>query len=145
MTKIFISEIFDSIQGEGVYAGIPMTFIRLQGCPFRCSWCDSEYTWQFGGRAEIVEEVVEKVRREGHNWICITGGEPLSQPKAFAKLVQELKKNGKKIEVETSGLVPLPKFWERDSEVFDLVDSWVPDVKCPGSAESEKMYWPNLD
>ncbi len=152
MTQCRISEIFYSVQGEGTLSGVPMTFVRFAFCPWRCRWCDSVYTWaqsafELGGlpvtdslkekealsAANGVEnltiaEIVERIVQYPAHWVCITGGEPLSQPTAFKELVYQLKEKSFALEVETSGLDPLP-----DDELFNQVDSWVVDVKTPSS------------
>ncbi len=136
-TKIGISEIFLSIQGEGLYTGEPTIFVRFQGCDLGCTWCDSKYTWKPEKKLDsegwtskdIIEELLtyDKVSNSGCDWVCITGGEPLQQLDGFCDLV--LKICGTyKIEVETSGLVPLPI-----PPIFELVDSWVVDLKLPSS------------
>src|SRR5688500_13297275 len=78
-----ITEIFHSIQGEATYAGLPCTFVRLTGCPLRCTWCDSEYTFH-GGTAMSLNEVMGRVRAYGCRLVEVTGGEPLHQPEAFS-------------------------------------------------------------
>ncbi len=126
MAHMRISEIFYSLQGEGLYSGLPMTFIRLQGCPFRCRWCDSEYTWNPKGGDELsLETVLAKVRDYPTKHVCITGGEPLAQPRDFLALTRALHERGYWQEVETSGGYALP--------MQAPVDSWVLDIKCPGS------------
>ncbi len=136
-TKIDISEIFLSIQGEGLYTGEPTVFIRFKGCDLGCTYCDSMYTWKkskdidkVGRTAEsLIEELLkyDKIGHRGPNWVCITGGEPLQQYSGFCELVDKVKKLYK-IEVETSGLVPLPT-----DRIFTDVDSWVVDLKLPSS------------
>ena len=132
-TKIKINEIFYSIQGEGVYAGIPTTFIRFQGCNLNpgCSWCDTTYSGGTGGLelsvAEILDEYLVRLEpRTFHHWVCITGGEPLYQEEELKVLVETLKAYGFKVEVETNGTIPKPLWWTR-------VDSWVVDIKCPSA------------
>lgn len=121
-----ISEIFYSIQGEGVYAGVPMIFIRFQGCPLRCRWCDSQYTWDFEGGSEMsLDKVLSTVATWPAKHVCVTGGEPLAHIRDFKALTVALKERGYWIEVETAGAHRLPQ---------ELgVDSWVMDIKCPGS------------
>ena len=132
-----VNEIFSSIQGEGIYAGVPMTFVRLQGCNLNCPWCDTSYAQnpkegKFMSWEEIVDEVVilESVPVEDvgrlKRWVCITGGEPLLQEPDLFGLVQGLNSEGYKVEIETNGTF-LPPLWYR------LVDSWVADDKTPSS------------
>ncbi len=136
-TKIDISEIFLSIQGEGLYTGEPTIFVRFQGCDLGCTYCDSKYTWKPNKESsssrfttkEIIEELLtyDKIGNTNVNWLCITGGEPLQQYNGFLELVAGIRKTYK-IEVETSGLIPLPTGY-----IFTDVDSWVVDVKLPSS------------
>lgn len=128
---IQLSEVFTSTQGEGIYTGVPMLFIRFQGCSLGCTWCDSRYTWDpKKGREwtwEGLEARIKKERDSNLEWACITGGEPLEYPREFRQLVVILSTWKYKIEVETSGLLEIPwtlNFW---------VDSWVVDLKSPGS------------
>jgi len=145
MTKVLINEIFYSIQGEGIYAGVPTTFIRFQGCNLltHCTWCDTSYA-QDGSKGEEleIEEVLDRcVKLEGRtykHWVCITGGEPLFQLEALHELVKGLNRYGFSIEVETNGSLPKPYWWT-------LVDSWVADIKCPSSGVcgTSKREWLN--
>ena len=127
-----VSEIFYSLQGEGVHMGVPTVFIRLAGCNLltHCRYCDTSYSWDANsGREMSVEEVVEE-RREllpyYKSWTCITGGEPLFQLEGLHQLVKLLRNYGYRIEIETNGSMPKPYWWT-------LVDSWVADIKCPSS------------
>ena len=136
-------EVFFSVQGEGVYAGVPTVFVRLQGCPLRCRWCDTVYAQDaFGGEEVTVEDICHEVLEKAPNflgWCCVTGGEPLFQPKALEELVGALKSRGHKIEIETNGALPVPGWYEQ-------VDSWCSDTKCPSSGEEKKFReeWFNL-
>ena len=128
-----ISEIFYSIQGEGIYTGEPTVFVRFQGCTLGCDWCDTKYTWKHEVEngmtyTEVLNEVWELHRKSGSRpMICITGGEPLEQPDQFDYLVKKFHQYDYKIEVETSGLLPVP------FKHNQYVDSWVVDFKTPSS------------
>lgn len=127
-----INEIFYSIQGEGVHQGIPMVFVRLQGCNLipHCSYCDTKYAQaDKEGKEVSVDYVVEEVTKllpYYKGWVCITGGEPLWQEEELEKLVRKLKQGGYQITIETNGSFKLPRW-------YTLVDSWSADIKCPSS------------
>ncbi len=130
---INISEVFFSIQGEGVHQGVPTLFIRLQNCNLlpghNCLYCDTGYAQKEGGEKYTLERLMDKVDSfpiKYNTWICLTGGEPLSQEDELEKLVRELKKNFFQVEVFTNGSIPAPRWWT-------LVDSWVVDMKTPSS------------
>ncbi len=130
-----VTEIFHSIQGESTYAGLPCTFVRLTGCPLRCTWCDSEYT--FHGGTEITwHDVLERVRGYGCRLVEITGGEPLHQWEAFS-LIEALCEDGYTVLVETGGAI--------DVSPVDRRAHIILDVKCPGSGMMDRMEWTNLD
>src|SRR5579864_9413923 len=99
-----ITEIYKSLQGESTYAGLPCIFVRLTGCNLRCTWCDSEYTFQ-GGVKMSVDEVVREVQRlsPAGGLLEITGGEPMLQQREAVPLMQRLLQAGYKILLETSG------------------------------------------
>ncbi len=109
-----ITEIFSSVQGEGLRQGEPTIFIRLSGCNLKCSFCDTKYTWE-GSQQYSVDQVLEEVRKIRQSfpaqWICITGGEPLLQD--IDGLTRALKKEGLKIQVETNATLyrTLPVDW----------------------------------
>ena len=130
-----VTEIFHSIQGESSHAGRPCIFVRLAGCNLRCRWCDSEYTFTGGDRMSI-DNVLERVRGYRCDLVELTGGEPLAQPEAFA-LIERLCQEGFEVLVETSGSIDIAPADRRAKIILD--------VKCPGSGEVEKNYWPNLD
>jgi len=129
-----ITEIFHSIQGESSYAGQPCVFVRLTGCPLRCSWCDSEYTFS-GGTEMAPDDVLDRVRGYRCRLVEITGGEPLHQPEAFL-LVERLCSQGYEVLIETSGAIDIAPVDKRAHVILD--------VKCPGSGMGERMYWDNL-
>ena len=130
-----VTEIFHSIQGESTHAGRPCAFVRLTGCPMRCVWCDSEYTFT-GGDHISVEEVLAQVRAMGCKLVEVTGGEPLAQPEAFS-LLSKLCDEGYEVLVETGGYV--------STETIDPRVKIILDVKCPGSGEDARNHWPNLE
>ncbi len=130
-----VTEIFHSIQGESTHAGRPCTFVRLTGCPMRCVWCDSEYTFTGGERVEL-EEVLGRVRGYGCPLVEVTGGEPLAQKEGF-ELIGRLCEEGYEVLVETGGYV--------STEGLDPRAKIILDVKCPASGESERNHWPNLE
>lgn len=130
-----VTEIFHSIQGESTWAGYPCTFIRLTGCPLRCVWCDTEYSFH-GGEKITLEDVLKKVREIGTNVVEITGGEPLIHRNAFA-LAHTLIEEGFTVLVETSGAIDVAPLDPRVHKIMDL--------KCPGSGEAERNLWSNLD
>jgi 7-carboxy-7-deazaguanine synthase len=130
-----VTEIFRSIQGESTHAGRPCSFVRLTGCPMRCVWCDSEYTFT-GGEHMSIEAVLSQVDSHGCKLVEVTGGEPLAQREAL-DLIKELCDRDYEVLVETGGYV--------STEDVDPRAHIILDVKCPGSGESERNHWPNLD
>lgn len=130
-----VTEIFHSIQGESTWAGMPCTFVRLTGCPLRCSWCDTEYAFH-GGEKLTLDEIVAKVDEIGTPLVEITGGEPLIHRNAF-RLAEILLDRGYAVLVETSGAVDVSPLDPRVHKIMDL--------KCPGSGEVERNLWSNLD
>jgi len=129
-----ITEIFRSIQGESTHAGRPCTFVRLTGCPMRCVWCDSVYTFTGGERVPL-ETVMQQVRALGCKLVEVTGGEPLIQKEAF-RLIGCLCDEGFEVLIETGGFVSTEQVDERAAIILD--------VKCPDSGESERNHWANL-
>ena len=130
-----VTEIFHSIQGESSHAGRPCVFVRLTGCPLRCTWCDTAYAF-YGGRDITQDDVVEQVRVFNCGLVEVTGGEPLSQS-ASLPLLSRLCDEGFEVLLETSGAI--------DTSGVDRRVHVVLDVKCPGSGMADRMYWPNLD
>ena len=130
-----VTEIFRSIQGESTHAGRPCTFVRLTGCPMRCTWCDSEYTFS-GGDHFTLDDIMRKVRDFGCNLVEITGGEPLAQREAF-DLIKRLCDENFEVLIETGGYV--------STEEVDPRARIILDIKCPASSEAERNHWPNLN
>ena len=130
-----VTEIFRSIQGESTHAGRPCTFVRLTGCPMRCVWCDSAYTFS-GGEHVSIEDVLEQVRAFGCRLVEVTGGEPLAQQQAHT-LIQRMCDEGFEVLIETGGFFSTEGIDERAAIILD--------VKCPGSGEDARNHWPNLD
>lgn len=120
-----ISEIFYSIEGEGIEIGRPEIFIRLSKCNLRCKWCDTKYTWE-NGEEKGVEEIIKEVSKYPCKNISITGGEPLLQREELFKLIQHLKKMDYWIQINTNGTIS-------DEGIFRLVDFITMDCKCPSS------------
>ena len=130
-----VTEIFHSIQGESSQAGRPCVFVRLTACDLRCRWCDTEYAFTEGVPMEL-EDVLARVRSYGCSLVEITGGEPLLQ-KETPELCRRLLSEGFEVMIETGG--------HRDISVVPDGVRVVLDVKCPGSGETHKMHWENLD
>ncbi len=129
-----VTEIFHSIQGESSYAGLPCVFVRLTGCPLRCSYCDTEYAF-YGGTEMSQGDVLQAVRRYACPLVEITGGEPLHHP-AVLPLIESLCAEGYTVLIETSGAI--------DISPVDTRAHVIMDVKCPGSGMVERMDWENL-
>jgi 7-carboxy-7-deazaguanine synthase len=129
-----VTEIFHSIQGESTYAGLPCVFVRLTGCPLRCTWCDSEYAF-YGGTDMARDEIVDRVRGYGCKLVEVTGGEPLHQHESF-QLITALCDEGYTVLIETSGAI--------DTSEVDPRAHIILDVKCPGSGMTDRMDWDNL-
>ena len=137
LDSLLITEIFQSIQGEGRYIGIPMLFVRTNRCNLRCRWCDSTYTFQ-GGTEVSLQELADKIRDYRHEWVCFTGGEPLLQKEAikFVDLAHEL---GKNVLLETGGSLSVKEMARRDSVFIDM------DIKTPSSGEERSLLADNLN
>jgi len=134
-SQVRITEIFYSIQGESTRVGLPTVFVRLTGCPLRCSWCDTEYAFT-GGEMRSIDEVLAKVASFDCKTVCVTGGEPLAQ-KSCLPLLTTLCDAGYSVSLETSGALDISKVDARVSRIVDL--------KAPGSGEVERNRWENLD
>jgi 7-carboxy-7-deazaguanine synthase len=132
---IRVTEIFRSIQGEGMRAGFPCAFIRLTGCSLRCVWCDSAYAF-YGGKEMSVAEAAEKTLALETELVEVTGGEPLEQEGVYPLMVKFLEA-GKTVLLETGGHIPLDRV---DPRVVKIVD-----VKAPGSGMQSANLPENLE
>src|SRR4030095_6016844 len=130
-----ITEIYQSIQGESSYAGLPCVFVRTTGCALRCSWCDSEFTFT-GGTKMTIEEILSAVEEHHCELVELTGGEPLLQSEIYA-LATRLADEGHTVLIETGGHRDISKLDPRVIRIMDL--------KCPASGECEKNLWSNLE
>jgi 7-carboxy-7-deazaguanine synthase len=129
-----VSEIFFSLQGESSRVGLPTVFIRLTGCPLRCTWCDTEYAFT-GGSARTIAEILAEAASHGARTVCVTGGEPLAQ-KNCLPLLSALCDAGFDVSLETSGALDIGGVDPRVARIVDL--------KAPGSGECDKNLWANL-
>ena len=132
--RLRITEIFHSLQGEALSAGLPTTFVRLTGCPLRCSYCDTAYAFH-GGDWFSFDDVLEQVAGFGARHVCVTGGEPLAQPNCTG-LLRSLCDAGYAVSLETSGAIDISQVDARVSRVVD--------IKTPGSGEQARNLWQNL-
>ena len=132
--RLWITEIFYSLQGEGLDAGCPTTFVRLTGCPLRCGYCDTTYAFH-GGTWTATADVLDAVASYPARHVCVTGGEPLAQP-ACLVLLSELCDRGYRVSLETSGA--------RDISQVDTRVQRVMDLKTPGSGEVKRNRYENL-
>jgi 7-carboxy-7-deazaguanine synthase len=133
--SLTITEIFYSLQGESLYAGIPTVFVRTTGCPVRCTYCDTEYAF-YGGKRMTLYEILEEVSRYPTPFVCVTGGEPLAQRNTFS-LLSLLIARGYTVSLETSGVRPIRGLPRPLKVVLDL--------KTPGSGVSSAWLEENLN
>jgi 7-carboxy-7-deazaguanine synthase len=133
--SLVIHEIYASIQGESTFAGLPCTFVRTSACNLRCRWCDTTQAFTGGTRMARADVLAEALAKDTP-LVELTGGEPLLQA-AVPKLLEELCDAGKTVLIETSG--------ERDVSVCDPRVHRIMDLKAPGSGESHRNRWSNLD
>jgi len=132
--RLRITEIFHSVQGEARDVGWPTVFVRLTGCPLRCTYCDTTYSF-FGGAWWTIDAIVSEVARHGVRHVCVTGGEPLAQKRCLV-LLARLCEAGYTVSLETSGALDVSGVDPRVSRVLDL--------KTPASGESARNRWENL-
>jgi len=134
-TRLKVTEIFHSLQGEADTVGVPTVFVRLTGCPLRCQYCDTAYAFH-GGEWWEPQAILERVRAFGTRYVCVTGGEPLAQ-RACLALLSSLCEAGLRVSLETSGAMPLGGI---DPRVVKVVD-----VKTPGSGEERRNRYAELE
>lgn len=134
-TRLRVTEIFYSLQGEARTAGLPTVFIRLTGCPLRCGYCDTSYAFQ-GGEWKTLDDILAEVQQYTPHYVTVTGGEPLAQ-KQCTNLLTQLCDEGYEVSLETSGAI--------DVSDVDLRVSKVMDLKTPGSGEETRNRYENID
>lgn len=129
-----VTEVFLSLQGETSRAGLPTVFVRLTGCPLRCRWCDTPYSFQ-GGENVALPTLLARIADYGVPTVCVTGGEPLAQKHSLA-LLTALADTGYSVSLETSGALDIAGVDPRVSRIVD--------IKPPGSGEVDRNRWENL-
>jgi 7-carboxy-7-deazaguanine synthase len=132
--SIKVYEIFHSLQGESSRIGLPTTFVRLTGCPMRCTYCDTEYAFSGGSNMEVAE-ILEKVASANTRYVTVTGGEPLAQKECHV-LLKALCDAGYSVSLETGGAIDISAVDERVSVILD--------IKTPDSSEEKNYLWSNL-
>ena len=133
--RLRITEIFHSLQGETRTVGLPTAFIRLTGCPLRCTYCDTAYAFK-GGTWHSFDDILQKVADYGVEYVTVTGGEPLAQPECIA-LLKQLCDLGYHVSLETSGALDISQV---DTRVMRVVD-----LKTPDSNECDKNLYSNIE
>lgn len=134
LDRLRITEVFRSLQGEADAVGWPTVFIRFTGCPLRCVWCDTAYSFQ-GGEWRDIDDLLAEVADHGVRHVCVTGGEPLAQKRCLV-LLQRLCDAGYSVSLETSGAI--------DISTVDMRVHRVVDFKAPGSGEAHRNLWSNV-
>ncbi len=133
-SRLRITEIFYSLQGESSFVGLPTVFIRLTGCPLRCGYCDTAYAFS-GGEWMPVADILQNIKQYNASTICVTGGEPLAQ-RNCGDLLTQLCDAGYRVSIETSGSLDISTVDSRVSRIMD--------VKTPGSGEESKNKYENI-
>ena len=134
MQKLTVNEIYQSVQGESTWAGLPCVFVRLTFCDLRCTYCDTEYAFYEGNKMTL-EEIVDKVRDFGCPLVEVTGGEPLLQPNCIP-LLARLCEAGFTVLLETSG--------SHDIAPVDARVHRIMDLKTPSSGECGRNLYANI-
>ncbi len=133
--RLRLTEIFLSLQGESDSVGWPTVFVRLTGCPLRCVWCDTAYSFH-GGEWHDIDDIAATVAGYSAHHVCVTGGEPLAQKRCL-ELLEVLCEVGYEVSLETSGALDISEVDPRVRRVVDL--------KAPGSGEVARNLWSNID
>ena len=133
--QLKVTEVFYSLQGEAQFAGWPTSFIRLTGCPLRCDYCDTAYAFH-GGEWCAIDDLIAQLREHPVRHVCVTGGEPLAQKRCHV-LLTALCDSGYNVSLETSGAMDISAV---DARVHRVVD-----IKTPGSGETARNLWENID
>ena len=132
-----VSEVFFSIQGEGVDIGLPTVFVRTSRCNLECNWCDTTYSWE-PGKERKVADILEEVMSHGVKRVCISGGEPLMQADEVAELVEALEAEGCENSIETNGSIDL------DVVPRGELTHIIMDLKCPSSGMQDRNLFTNV-
>ncbi len=132
-----VSEVFFSIQGEGLDIGLPTVFVRTSRCNLECNWCDTTYSWE-PGEERKVPDIVDEVLSYGVKRVCVSGGEPLLQAKEVTELVQALEEKGCEVNIETNGSIDLGVI-DRGPKTHMLMD-----IKCPSSGMQDRNLFTNI-
>ena len=133
--RLKITEIFHSLQGESTFVGLPTVFVRLTGCPLRCTWCDTEYAFA-GGKWYDIDSVISEIKKYKTPYVCVTGGEPLAQKRCF-HLLDKLIEHGFNVSLETSGAINIANVNDKVVTIMDL--------KAPASGEEQKNLYENIN
>jgi len=133
--RVRITEIFHSLQGESRTVGIPTVFVRLTGCPLRCTYCDTAYAF-YGGQWRSFQDILADIAQYGARHVCVTGGEPLAQ-RSCPGLLTALCDAGYEVSLETGGAMDVSPVDPRVVKVVDL--------KTPASGEENRNRWENLE
>jgi len=133
-SRLRITEIFYSLQGESSFVGLPTVFIRLTGCPLRCGYCDTAYAFS-GGEWMQVSDILQQIKQYNASTVCVTGGEPLAQ-RSCGDLLSQLCDEGYRVSLETSGSLDISQVDSRVSRIMD--------IKTPASGEESKNKYENI-
>ncbi len=132
-----ISEVFLSLQGEGVDIGLPTVFVRTSRCNLQCTWCDTKYSWD-PGEERSVKSILEEVESYGMKRVCISGGEPMLQAEDVTKLTAKLESREYDIIIETNGSIDLDEISRGERTRFCM------DLKCPSSGMEDRNLFTNV-